>query len=140
MAVHASGAVRFAGEVEAKVPPNGLLTIAATRRGGRWQLISFSNTPTGPGRNVKFLWRFIVSRLATRRAGRQGTAVHAGGQATEYGAMDRDRQEGMGAPMFNMIEVRRFRVDVAEEDLVELRRRVAATRWPDRAPPCRRYR
>jgi hypothetical protein len=29
-------------------------------------------------------------------------------------------------------EVRPFRVSVSEEELVELRRRVAATRWPDR--------
>jgi pimeloyl-ACP methyl ester carboxylesterase len=28
--------------------------------------------------------------------------------------------------------IRRFRVDVPEEELVELRRRIAATRWPDR--------
>jgi hypothetical protein len=36
---------------------------------------------------VRFLWRFLVSRLAPRRAGHQGTAVHAGGQATEDAAM-----------------------------------------------------
>jgi Epoxide hydrolase N terminus len=29
-------------------------------------------------------------------------------------------------------EVRPFRVDVSEEDLVDLRQRIAATRWPDR--------
>src|SRR6266498_6077217 len=29
-------------------------------------------------------------------------------------------------------EVRPFRIDVAEEDLVELRRRILATRWPER--------
>ena len=31
-------------------------------------------------------------------------------------------------------EVRPFRVDVPEEDLVDLRRRIAATRWPARRP------
>jgi hypothetical protein len=30
------------------------------------------------------------------------------------------------------LEVHPFRVDVPEEELVDLRRRVAATRWPDR--------
>jgi hypothetical protein len=30
------------------------------------------------------------------------------------------------------LEIHPFRVDVAEEELVDLRRRVAATRWPDR--------
>jgi hypothetical protein len=29
-------------------------------------------------------------------------------------------------------EVRPFRVDVPEEDLVDLRRRIAATQWPDK--------
>ena len=29
------------------------------------------------------------------------------------------------------LEVRPFRINVPEEDLVELRRRIAATRWPD---------
>jgi hypothetical protein len=30
------------------------------------------------------------------------------------------------------LEVHPFHVDVPEEELVDLRRRVAATRWPDR--------
>jgi hypothetical protein len=34
--------------------------------------------------------------------------------------------------MSNDIEVRPFRIDVPEAELVDLRRRVAATRWPDR--------
>ena len=29
-------------------------------------------------------------------------------------------------------EIRPFRVNVPEEDLVELRRRIAATRWPEK--------
>jgi uncharacterized protein (TIGR02246 family) len=66
--VHAGGAVLFAGEDEEKVPPNGLLTMVAAERGGRWHFISFSNTPTGEGRNVRFFWRFLVSRFATFRA------------------------------------------------------------------------
>jgi len=33
-------------------------------------------------------------------------------------------------PMSSAAEVRPFRVDVPEDDLVDLRRRVAATRWP----------
>ena len=40
------------GEDKAKIPPNGLLIIVAARRGGRWQFVSFSNTPTR-GRNPK---------------------------------------------------------------------------------------
>lgn len=34
--------------------------------------------------------------------------------------------------MLTATDVRPFRVDVPEEDLVDLRRRIAATRWPDR--------
>jgi hypothetical protein len=30
------------------------------------------------------------------------------------------------------LEVRPFRIDVPEEDLVDLRRRIAATRWPSK--------
>ena len=30
------------------------------------------------------------------------------------------------------LEVRPFRIDVPEEELVELRRRIAETRWPDK--------
>ncbi len=30
-------------------------------------------------------------------------------------------------------EIRPFHVDVPEEDLVELRRRIAATRWPEKS-------
>jgi hypothetical protein len=30
------------------------------------------------------------------------------------------------------IEIRPFHVDIAEEELADLRRRIAATRWPDK--------
>src|SRR5215207_827642 len=36
----------------------------------------------------------------------------------------------MSSPVGDGVEVRPFRIDVPEEELVELRRRVAATRWP----------
>lgn len=91
--VHASGAVLSAGEDEAKVPPNGLLTMVAARRGDQWQLVSFSNTPTRRGRNVRFLWRFLVSWFATRRAGHQGTALHAGGQQRNMSRWTRDHHK-----------------------------------------------
>jgi hypothetical protein len=77
-----------AGEDEAKVPPNGLLTMVAARRGDRWQFVSFSNVLTGKGRNARFLWRFLFAARGLRCWGGQGTAVHAGGEATEHGAMD----------------------------------------------------
>src|ERR687893_91822 len=38
----------------------------------------------------------------------------------------------MTSPVGEEVEVRPFRVDVPEEDLVDLRRRIATTRWPDR--------
>ena len=30
------------------------------------------------------------------------------------------------------VEIRPFRVDIPEEELTELRRRIAATRWPEK--------
>ncbi len=36
--------------------------------------------------------------------------------------------------MSTMTEVRPFSIDVPEEELVELRRRIAATRWPEKEP------
>jgi hypothetical protein len=38
----------------------------------------------------------------------------------------------MTSPVEQGAEVRPFRVDVPEEDLVDLRRRIAATRWPSK--------
>ena len=38
----------------------------------------------------------------------------------------------MTSPVGEEAGVRPFRVDVPEEDLVDLRRRIAATRWPDK--------
>ena len=36
----------------------------------------------------------------------------------------------MGSTVETSIEIRPFHVDIPEEDLVDLRRRIAATRWP----------
>jgi hypothetical protein len=60
-------AVLFAGEDEAKVPLNGLLTMVAARRGDRWQFVAFSNTPTGRGRNVRSLWIAKIRRVPLGR-------------------------------------------------------------------------
>jgi hypothetical protein len=38
----------------------------------------------------------------------------------------------MTSPVGEGAAVRPFRIDVPEEDLVDLRRRIAATRWPDK--------
>jgi pimeloyl-ACP methyl ester carboxylesterase len=38
----------------------------------------------------------------------------------------------MSSSVETAIEIRRFRVDVPEDELVDLRRRIAATRWPER--------
>jgi hypothetical protein len=38
----------------------------------------------------------------------------------------------MTSPVGEGVAVRSFRIDVPEEELVDLRRRVAATRWPDK--------
>jgi uncharacterized protein (TIGR02246 family) len=66
--VHASGAVLFPGENERRVAPNGLMTMVAVGEGDSWRFVSFHNTPTGKARNVRFLWRYLVSRIALLRA------------------------------------------------------------------------
>src|SRR3712207_6365699 len=38
----------------------------------------------------------------------------------------------MNSPVGEGVEVRPFHVDVPEEDLVDLRRRISATRWPSK--------
>lgn len=74
--VHASGAVLFPGESEQRVPPNGLMTMVAVGEADSWQFASFSNTPTGRMRNARFLWRYLVSRLAMFRAEARKAKAH----------------------------------------------------------------
>src|SRR3712207_9387574 len=38
----------------------------------------------------------------------------------------------MTSPVGEGVAVRPFRIDVPEEDIVDLRRRIAATRWPEK--------
>ena len=60
--VHTAGSVLFAGESEADVQPNGLITLVAENGSGGWRFVSFNNTQTGKGRNAIFFWRFVKSR------------------------------------------------------------------------------
>jgi uncharacterized protein (TIGR02246 family) len=62
--VEASGSVLFPGERETGVPPNGLMTLVIKKEASGWRIVSFQNTPTGRLRNMRFLWRFLVSRLS----------------------------------------------------------------------------
>jgi hypothetical protein len=39
----------------------------------------------------------------------------------------------MSSTVETAVEVRPFRVDVPEDDAADLRRRIAATRWPEKA-------
>jgi hypothetical protein len=73
-----------AGEDEAKVPPDGLLTMVAARRGDRWRFVSFSNVPTGKGRNARFLWRFLFrgSRPSVLGWSRHGGTCWRGSNGT----------------------------------------------------------
>src|SRR6266446_4174317 len=47
------------------------------------------------------------------------------------GSTQRQREVDM-ATIESATEIRPFRVDLPEEELVDLRRRIAATRWPER--------
>lgn len=62
--LHGCGSVLFGGEDERRVPPNGLLTMVALRRDGAWRFAAFHNTPTGRSRNLRFLIRFLRSKLS----------------------------------------------------------------------------
>jgi pimeloyl-ACP methyl ester carboxylesterase len=42
------------------------------------------------------------------------------------------KETGMSSPVGEGVAVRPFRIDVPEEDLVDLRRRIAATQWPEK--------
>jgi pimeloyl-ACP methyl ester carboxylesterase len=53
-------------------------------------------------------------------------------RATSLAEHHGDQSKEWEDPMSNQTTVRPFRVDVPEEDLVELRRRIAATRWPEK--------
>jgi uncharacterized protein (TIGR02246 family) len=66
--VEASGSVLFPGERETGVPPNGIMTLVIQKEAGGWRIVSFQNTPTGRLRTMRFLWRFLVSRLSVFRA------------------------------------------------------------------------
>ena len=65
--VESAGSVLFPGEVENKVTPNGLVTLVVARQHDAWRIVSFQNTPTGRFRNVRFLWRYLLSRLSVLR-------------------------------------------------------------------------
>jgi uncharacterized protein (TIGR02246 family) len=65
--VEGSGAVLFPGEVEASVPPNGLMTMIVAKQKGQWQIVSFQNTPTGRWRMLKLFCRYLVSRFSRSR-------------------------------------------------------------------------
>jgi uncharacterized protein (TIGR02246 family) len=66
--VESAGSVLFPGETENKVAPNGLVTFVVARQDDGWRIVSFQNTPTGRFRNVKFMWRYLLSRLSAFRA------------------------------------------------------------------------
>ena len=65
--VESSGTVIFAGEDETSVPPNGLMTMVIKRHAEGWCIVSFQNTPTGRLRSLRFITRYLASRLRRGR-------------------------------------------------------------------------
>ena len=62
--IHLEGNVFFPGEKSTeKIKPNGLVTICLLKRNDVWKIISFQNTPTGKFRGLKFMARFLFSRI-----------------------------------------------------------------------------
>jgi len=74
--VHGAGAVLFNGEREQHVAPNGLLTMVLVARDQGWRVASFANTPTGKARNVRFVLRYLRSRVAALRAETGSAKAH----------------------------------------------------------------
>jgi uncharacterized protein (TIGR02246 family) len=62
--VESAGSILFPGETEQKVAPNGLRTLVVARQDDAWRIVSFQNTPTGLFHNVKFMWRYLLSRFS----------------------------------------------------------------------------
>jgi hypothetical protein len=52
------------------------MTMVAVNEAGSWRFVSFSNTPTGRARTVRFLWRYLVSRLSLFRAESRKAKAH----------------------------------------------------------------
>jgi uncharacterized protein (TIGR02246 family) len=65
--VESAGSVLFPGEIEEKVAPNGLLTLVVARQAGVWRIVSFQNTPTGRFRKIRFIGRYLRSRVSRFR-------------------------------------------------------------------------
>ena len=64
--VESCGSVLFPGEKEENVPPNGLITLVCAKGSDGWRIVSFQNTPTGATRVLKFILRYLRSRLRSR--------------------------------------------------------------------------
>ena len=93
--VESAGSVLFPGETESKISPNGLMTLVVARQADAWRIVSFQNTPTGRLRNVRFIFRYLLSRLSVFRADWSKRAqTHAGEQAqgNEEGARGQRRR------------------------------------------------
>ena len=63
------GAVLFPGESDAAVPPNGFVSLVILKEAGAWRIVHFQNTPTGRWRTLRFLLRFLRSRVWARSQG-----------------------------------------------------------------------
>src|SRR5262249_41406286 len=61
-----------------------------------------------------------------------GFSVRTGAWAGQPSRPSSPTNPGNGGRMSSETEIRRFRVDVPEDEITDLRRRIAAMRWPSR--------
>lgn len=61
--VHSLGNVFFPGQSTQTSAPTGLTTFILVRKNGVWKIMHFQNTPTGRFRALKFIARYLVSRV-----------------------------------------------------------------------------
>jgi hypothetical protein len=52
------------------------MSMVAAREGGTWRFVLFHNTPTGRARTLRFLWRYLISRLSQARAETRKARAH----------------------------------------------------------------
>jgi uncharacterized protein (TIGR02246 family) len=67
--VNSDGDVYFPGETPQMVKASGLRTLTVVKVQGEWRIALFQNTPTGSFRHLKFMWRFLKSRLYLSHSG-----------------------------------------------------------------------
>src|ERR1700754_2204328 len=88
--------------------------------------------PIRPPADAARLRRATAEELEVRAGAVMAARTFPGSHPVRAAAHQVDQSAERKRSMSRATEVRPFRVDVPEEELVDLRRRLSATRWPQR--------